>query len=184
MQAAIQTVWESLSPKSLCPQSKPEKWGFRANPLGLMSHHFRQERRKIPRPEAPRPGRGPKETGGGGNGAEQPAHAPTTSPRKSRTERSVCSVQPLPHACRLPHPSRPSAQADLSGTGGRRGLCGPHLAPPPTMGSTPASVFQPDFCIRFEFSLGPSNPHSHPERNVPQRADDGQGWKAPQRSSG
>lgn len=102
-----------------------------------MSQHFRQERRKIPRPEAPRPGLGPKETGGGGNRAGQPVHAPTTSPRNSRTERSVCSVHPPPHSCRLPHPSRPSAQADLSGTGGspakapaaRRVPCGPHQAP-------------------------------------------------------
>lgn len=160
-----------------------------------MSHHFRQERRKIPRPEAPRPGLGPKETGGGGNRAGQPVHAPTTSPRNSRTERSVCSVHPPPHSCRLPHPSRPSAQADLSGTGGspakapaaRRGPCGPHQAPlttlPPWAPPQP-QVFQPDFCILFEFSLGPSNPHSHSEKNVPQRADDGRGWKAPQRSSG
>ena len=194
-QAAIQTVWESLSPKSLCPQSKPEKWGFRANPLGLMSHRFRQERRKIPRPEAPRPGREPKETGGGGNAAGQPAHAPTTSPPEE-PDRAVCVLGP-PSAARLssatpiqtlsPGRSERDRREPGRGTGGRRGLCGPHLAPltpPPTMGSTPASVFQPEFCILFEFSLGPSNPHSHPERNVPQRADDRQGWKAPQRSPG
>lgn len=42
-------IWGSLSPKTLCPQSRLEKWGFRANPLGLMSHRSRQERRKIPR---------------------------------------------------------------------------------------------------------------------------------------
>lgn len=44
-----QLFWGSLSPKTLCPRSRLEKWGFRANPLGLMSHRSRQERRKIPR---------------------------------------------------------------------------------------------------------------------------------------
>lgn len=107
----IQLSWGSRSPKSLCPQSRPKKWGFRASPLGLMSHCSRQERRKIPRPEAPRPGWKPKETGGGGSG---PIAAHMLTPRAPGTagqERSVCSVHPPPHSCRLPHPSKPGASA-------------------------------------------------------------------------
>lgn len=76
-----------------------------------MSHHSRQERRKIPKQRRQDRAGGQRKLG-----AEVTGQAACTcsrhGPRNSWTERSVCSDHPLQRSFRLPHPSKPSAQAN------------------------------------------------------------------------
>ena len=99
-QEGTKLSWGSLSPKTVCPQSRAKKWGFQANPVGLMSHGSRQERRKIPRLRLQDWAGGQRKLGAEGAGPtthRRSHHGPGTAGQSG-----LCAAL---HSRPLPHPS-------------------------------------------------------------------------------